>query len=51
MQIGMPMSYAGGFAETVEELRAFEAAGREVSCALRAVRAFDGRAAWRLAPG
>jgi F420-dependent oxidoreductase-like protein len=30
VQIGMPMSYAGGFAETVEELRDFEAAGLDV---------------------
>ncbi len=30
MQIGMPISYAGGFAETVEELRDFEAAGLDL---------------------
>lgn len=30
MQIGMPISYAGGFAETVEELRDFEAVGLDM---------------------
>ncbi|HYO86919.1 MAG TPA: LLM class F420-dependent oxidoreductase [Dermatophilaceae bacterium] len=30
MQIGMPINYAGGFAETVEELRDFEAAGLDL---------------------
>ena len=30
MKIGMPISYAGGFTETVEELREFEAAGLDI---------------------
>ncbi|MFI0961284.1 LLM class F420-dependent oxidoreductase [Streptomyces sp. NPDC021080] len=30
MRIGMPMAYSGGFAETVEELADFEAAGLDV---------------------
>jgi F420-dependent oxidoreductase-like protein len=30
MKIGMPLSYAGGFKETVEELREFEAVGLDI---------------------
>jgi F420-dependent oxidoreductase-like protein len=30
MKIGMPLSYAGGFTETVEELREFEAVGLDI---------------------
>lgn len=30
MQIGMPINYSGGFAETVEELRDFESAGLDL---------------------